>query len=142
VNITRTPWTVVSSLPIPDTTYPKKETMSPQGIQHCRLPHSPKYPGTDVGEDTHHQKPHKITVEDAQKALLPPCDETEHIEKHHFRETGDTVSGLQTLKCLCFHQDDYEGNVRGNLTLIRISQYSLPTLDLVCGNFPLVLKVD
>ena len=28
-NITRTPWTVAPSLPIPDTTYPKKEPMSP-----------------------------------------------------------------------------------------------------------------
>jgi hypothetical protein len=40
VNITRTPWSVVSSLPIPDTTYPKKEPMSPPRIRHCRLPHS------------------------------------------------------------------------------------------------------
>jgi hypothetical protein len=59
VNITRTPWVVSSSLPIPDTTYPKKEPMSPPRIRHYRLPHSPKQPGTDAGEDPHHQKPRK-----------------------------------------------------------------------------------
>ena len=46
VNITRTPWSVVPSLAIPDTTYPKKEPMSPPRIRHYRLPHSPKHPRT------------------------------------------------------------------------------------------------
>jgi hypothetical protein len=77
-NITRTPWTVTPSLPIPDTTYPKKEPMSPPRIRYCRLPHSPKHPGPDAGEDPHHQKPHEITVEHAHKALLPTRDEPEH----------------------------------------------------------------
>ncbi len=78
VNITQTPWTTVSSLPIPDTTYPKKEPMSPPRIRHCRLPHSPKHPGTDTGEDPHHQKASKCTVDHAHKALFPPRDEVEH----------------------------------------------------------------
>jgi hypothetical protein len=33
---------------------------------------------------------------------------------------------LQTLKCLCFHQDCYEGDVVGNLS--AANRYSLPTL--------------
>ena len=60
-NITRTPWAAAPSLPIPDTTYPKKEPMSPPRTRHYRLPHSPKHPGTDAGEDPHHQKPHDTT---------------------------------------------------------------------------------
>jgi hypothetical protein len=44
VNLTRTAWVAVPSLPIPDTTY----------------------------EDPPHQKPREITVEHAHKALLPP----------------------------------------------------------------------
>ena len=78
MNLTRTPWAAAPSLPIPDTTYPKKEPMSPPRILLCRRPHSPKHPGTDAGEDPHHQKPHEITVEHAHKALLPPRDEAEH----------------------------------------------------------------
>jgi hypothetical protein len=78
VNITQTAWTVAPSLPISDTTYPKKEPMSPPRIRHCKLPHSPKHPGTDTGEDPHHQKPHKCMVEHAHKALLQPRDEVEH----------------------------------------------------------------
>ncbi len=42
VNINRTPWAAVPSLPIPDTTYPKKEPLSPPRIRHYRIPHSPK----------------------------------------------------------------------------------------------------
>jgi hypothetical protein len=68
----------VPSLPIPDTTYPKKEPMSPPRIRHCRLTHSPKHPGTDTGEDPHHQKPRKCTVEYVHKGLFPPLDEAEH----------------------------------------------------------------
>jgi hypothetical protein len=78
VNITRTPWVEVSSLPIPDTTYPKKEPMSPPRIRHCRLPHSPKHPGTDSGEDPHHQKLCKCTFDHVHKVLFPPRDEVEH----------------------------------------------------------------
>ncbi len=69
---------MASSLPIPDTTYPKIEPMSPPRIRHYRLPHSPKHPGTDAGEDPHHQKLRKCTVEHAHKALFPPRDEVEH----------------------------------------------------------------
>ena len=72
MNITRTPWASAPSLPIPDTTYPKKEPMSPPRIRHYRLPHSPKHPGTDTGEDPHHQMTREITVEHDHKALLPP----------------------------------------------------------------------
>ncbi len=39
---------------------------------------SSKHPRTDPGEDPHPQMTHEITVEHAQKALLPPCDEVEH----------------------------------------------------------------
>ena len=35
VNTTRTPWDASPSLPIPDTTYPKKEKMTPPRIRHC-----------------------------------------------------------------------------------------------------------
>ena len=44
VNLTRTPWAAAPSLPIPDTTYPKKEQMSPPRIRHCRLPHPQSTP--------------------------------------------------------------------------------------------------
>ena len=44
VNLTRTPWAAAPSLPIPDTTYPKKEPMSPPRIRHCRLPHPQSTP--------------------------------------------------------------------------------------------------
>jgi len=50
-NITRTPWAAVPSLPIPDTTYPKKEPMSPPRIRHCRLPH-PQYTPEQTREKT------------------------------------------------------------------------------------------
>jgi hypothetical protein len=63
---------------ISDTTYPKKEPMSPPRIRHYRLTHSPKHPGTDAGEDPHHQKPRKCTVEYVHKYLFPPLDEAEH----------------------------------------------------------------
>ncbi len=43
MNLTRTPWVEVPSLPIPDT-YPKKEPMSPPRIRHCRLPHPQSTP--------------------------------------------------------------------------------------------------
>jgi hypothetical protein len=49
VNITRTPWVTVTSLPIPVTTYPKKRT--PPRIRHCRLPHFPNTP-EQTGEKT------------------------------------------------------------------------------------------
>ncbi len=52
--------------------------MSLPRIRHCRLPHSPKHPGTVTGEDPHHQRPRKCTVENAHKVLFPPCDEAEH----------------------------------------------------------------
>ena len=52
--------------------------MSPPRIRHCRLLHSPTHPGTEAGEDPHHQKPHEITAEHAHKVLLPRCDESEH----------------------------------------------------------------
>ncbi len=88
VNITRTPWVTVSSLPIPDTTHPKKEPMSPPRIRHYRLPHSPKHPGTDAGEDPYHQKLRKCTVEHAHKSLFPPRDETEHDTPIVYRLIG------------------------------------------------------
>ena len=44
MNLTRTAWAAAPSLPIPDTTYPKKEPMSPPRIRHCRLPHPQSTP--------------------------------------------------------------------------------------------------
>ena len=37
-----------------------------------------KHPGTDTGEDPHHQNPREITVDHAHKSLLPPYDEADH----------------------------------------------------------------
>jgi hypothetical protein len=61
----------VSSLPIPDTTYPKKRTTVSSQNPTLQIPSSPKHPGTDSREDPPHQKPSEITVEHDYKALLP-----------------------------------------------------------------------
>jgi hypothetical protein len=71
-NITRTPWASAPSLPIPDTTYPKKRTTVSSQKPTLQTPSSPKHPGTDAREDPLHQKSHEITVDHAHKALLPP----------------------------------------------------------------------
>ena len=63
---------------LPDTTYPKKRTTVSYQNPTLQTPSSPKYPGTDAREDPHHQMTREITVEDAHKVLLPPCDESEH----------------------------------------------------------------
>ena len=45
VNITRTPWSVVSSLPIPDTYHlPQKTQLSPTRTRHYRLSHPQNTP--------------------------------------------------------------------------------------------------
>ncbi len=72
VNPTRTPWAEARSLPIPDTTCPKKRTTVSSQNPTLQTPSSPKYPGTDAREEPPHQKPREITVEHAHKALLPP----------------------------------------------------------------------
>jgi len=46
-----------------------------------RTSSSPTHPGTDAGEDPHHQnaqKPRETTVENAHTSLLPPRDEADH----------------------------------------------------------------
>ena len=63
VKITRTPWVAAPFLPIPDATYPKKNTTVSYQNPTLQTPSSPKHPGTDTGEDPHHQKPSEITVE-------------------------------------------------------------------------------
>ena len=79
MNITRTPWAAVPSLPI-STTYPKKRTtVSYQTLNPTlQTPSSPKHPGTDAREDPHHQMTREITIEHSHKALLPSRDEAEH----------------------------------------------------------------
>ena len=72
VNITRTPLASAPSLPIPDTTYPKKRTTISSQKPTLQTPSSPKHPGTDTREVPLHQKSHEITVEHAHKGLLPP----------------------------------------------------------------------
>ena len=57
---------------------PKKRTTVSYQNPTLQTPSSPKYPGTDVGEDLHHQKPHGITIEHDHKPLLPPYDEADH----------------------------------------------------------------
>ena len=44
VNITRTPWVSAPSIPIPDTTHPEKEPLSPDRTRHYRLPHPQSNP--------------------------------------------------------------------------------------------------
>jgi hypothetical protein len=132
VNITRTLWAAAPSLPIPDATYPKKEPMSPPRIRHCRLPHSPKHPGTDAGEDPHHQKPHEITVEQPRKALLPPRDETEHDTPIEHRLIGayhyDT----------CIHLCPYSPHrrCRGVGRGQPLTDPSPDTIPRICSPFP------
>ncbi len=77
MNITRTQWVTVPSLPIPDTTYLKKRTTVSSQNPTLQTPSSPKHPGTDVREDPPHQKSCEITVEYDHKALLPPT-KSEH----------------------------------------------------------------
>ena len=72
VNITRTPWVTVPSLPIPDTTYPKNRTTVSSKNLTLQTPSSPKHPGTDSREDPPDQKPCEITVDHDHKGLLPP----------------------------------------------------------------------
>ena len=69
---------MTSCLPIPDTTYPQKNTTVSYQNPTLQTPSTPNHPGTDSGEDPHHQKTREITVEHAHKVLLPPCDEARH----------------------------------------------------------------
>jgi hypothetical protein len=135
VNITRTPGTVSPSLPIPDTTYPKKEPMSPPRIQHYRLPHSPKHPGTDEGVDLHHQKPCKCTVEHAHKSLFPPCDEVEHDVPITYRLIG--VYHYDTCMHLCPYSPcrRYREVGRGQ----PLTDPSPGTMSPICSPFPVLV---
>ena len=62
----------------PDTIYPKKRTTVSYQNPTLQTPSSPNHPGTDSGEDPHHQKSREITVEHTHKTLLPRLDEAEH----------------------------------------------------------------
>ncbi len=132
MNITRTPWATTPSLPIPDTTYPKKEPMSPPRIRHYRLPHSPKHPGTDAGEDPHHQKPRKCTVEHAHKDLFPPHDEVEHDSPIEHRLIG--TYRYDTCMHLCPYAPcrRCRGVGRGQ----PLTDPSPGTMSLICSPFP------
>jgi hypothetical protein len=132
VNITRTAWTVSPSLPITDTTYPKKEPMSPPRIRHCKLPHSPKHPGTDTGEDPHHQKPHKCMVEHAHKALLPPRDEVEYDAPTTHRLIG--AYAYDTCMYLCAYAP--RRRCRGVGRAQPLTDPSPGTMPRICSPFP------
>jgi hypothetical protein len=132
VNIIRTPWDTVSSLPIPDTTYPKKEPMSPPRIRHYTLPPSPKYPGTDTGEDPHHQKPSKCTVEHAHKVLFPPCDEVEHDAPITHRLIGAYLYDTCMHLCPYTPRRRFHGVGRGQ----PLTDPSPGTMSHICSPFP------
>jgi hypothetical protein len=85
--------------------------MSPPRIRHYRLSHSPKHPGTDTGEDPHHQKSHKCTVEHVHKVLFPPCDEVEHDTPITHRLIG--AYRYDTCMHLCPYTPCRRGVVRG-----------------------------
>jgi hypothetical protein len=57
---------------------PKKRTTVSYQNPTLQTPSSQKHPGTDSGEDLHHQKPREITVDHPHKVLLPPRDEADH----------------------------------------------------------------
>jgi hypothetical protein len=76
MNITRTPWSAAPSLPscfpfpIPPT-QKKKQCLLPEPDTVDSRTHSPQHPGTDTGEDHHHEITDEITDECAHKSLLP-----------------------------------------------------------------------
>ncbi len=61
-NITRTPWTVVPSLPIPIPPTPKKEPLSPPRTRHYRLPHRGGPRTTVHWPQSGHHPTHLITI--------------------------------------------------------------------------------
>ena len=125
MNLTRTPWAAAPSLPIPDTTYPKKEPMSPPRIRHCRLPHSPKHPGTDAGEDPHHQMTREITVDHAHKTLLPPT-------KSEHDATLCALLGHEVSTSVSSPRRRRHGVVRGQ----PLTDPSPGTIPYICSPFP------
>ena len=119
------------SPPIPDTTYPKKEPMSPPRIRHYRLPHSPKHPGTDAGEDPHHQMTREITVDHTHKGLLPPTmpehDTTLRVLLGSIRhETSTSVSSARRRR---------HGVARGQ----PLTDPSPGTIPHICSPFPVLV---
>ena len=87
MNITRTPWVATPSLPIPDTTYPKKETMTSPRIRDCRPPR-PKSPRNRRGRRLPSSESARNSAEYAHKTLLPPRDEVEHDTPIAYRLIG------------------------------------------------------
>ncbi len=133
VNIPWIPLTVTPSLP--DTTYSKKEPMFPPKIRHYRLPHSPKDPAKYAGEDPHHQKSLKCTVEHAHKSLFPPCDEVEHDTPIAHRLIGSYRYDTCMHLCPYVQSRRFRGVVRGQ----PLTDPSPVTMPRICSPFPVLV---
>ncbi len=98
-------------------------------------PSFPKHPGTDAGEDPHHQKPRKCTVEHAHKALFPPCDKAEHDAPIVHRLIG--AYRYDTCMYLCRYTPCRRclGVDRGQL----LTDLSPGTIPRICSPFPVLV---
>ena len=137
VNITRTPWTTVSVSHYRYHPSKRRTTVSYQNPT-LQTPSSPKPPGTDVGEDPHHQKPREITVEDTHESLLPPHDETDDDAPITHRLIGAYYYDT------CIHLYPYtpyrrcRGMGRGK----PLTDPSPGTIPSICSPFPPWCRVD
>jgi hypothetical protein len=111
---------------------PKKRTNVSSRTRHCRLPNSPKHPGTDAGEDPHHQMTPEITVEHAHKALLPPRDEADHDTPIAHRLIGAYRYDI------CMHLCPYapRRRCRGVGRRQPLTDPSPGTIPRICSPFP------
>jgi hypothetical protein len=136
-NITVSPWTEEPSQTSHSRYHlPKNRTnVSSQNLL-CRRPHSRKHPGTDAGEDPHHQKPHEITVEPVHKSLLPPCDEAEHDAPIVYRLIG--TYRYDTCMHLCPYgpRRRCRGVGRGQ----PLTDPSPGTIPRICSPFPALVS--
>ena len=86
MNITRTPWFEEPRFSShPRYHLPKKRTTVSYQNPTLQTPSSPKHPGTDAGEDPHHQKTREVNVEHDHKALFPPTkpEHDTHLRSVH-----------------------------------------------------------
>jgi hypothetical protein len=109
--------------------------MSSPRIRHCRLPHSPKHPGTDAGEDPHHQKSRKCTVEHAHKSLFPPRDEVEHDAPIEHRLIGAYRYDIFMHLCPYATRRRCRGVDRGQ----PLTDSSPGTMTRICSPFPVLV---
>jgi hypothetical protein len=94
--------------------------MCPPRIRHCRLLHSPKHPGTDAGEDLHHQNPHKCTVEHAHKVLFPPVT-TPNMRNLSCTGWSEHICTKPACTCIYTHHVDVAaGWAEGNHSLTPV----------------------